>query len=198
MSDTYLTLSQLNTLIWETTMTALGYDYTEYNSSTSPPISMPVRKSWQAEGAPATKRTDDVCYIRVYPENNDYNKLRELKYSAINDASVNQATSYTRVLQVTWIFYGPNSYDNAQTVRDSLFSDNIADELEAKNVYFMPDIDDCTRAPELFDGQWWERTDLKAYFYELVTKNITVATVGKVTVDISNGSRETSAVSEET
>jgi len=197
MSDTYLTLAQLNTLIWEITMTALGYDYTEYNSSTSPPTSMPVRKSWQTYGAPAQKITDDVCYIRVTPENNDYNKIRDVISTKIDDTSINQATSYTRVFQVTWIFYGPNSYDNSQTVRDRLFNDDVSEMLEAQNVYFMPDIDDSIRSPELFQNQWWERTDLKAYFYEQVIKNRTVSTIAKVTVTSSDGILSESVTIEE-
>jgi hypothetical protein len=38
------------------------------------------------------------------------------------------------------------------------------------------------RAPELFEGRWWEQIDYNADFFEQVTETFTISTVNKLEI----------------
>jgi hypothetical protein len=153
-------------------MLNISFDPTAQSTDTN----SPVRISWPADGAPAWKKTENVTFIKVLPDNDDYNKMRDMEYEPIvgDNVNVNQAMSYTRIIRIMWTFYGPNSEDNSQTIRDQLFYQSIHDTLANNNLYMIMDIDEPIRAPELYLNQWWERVDMSIRFNELVTRNTTV------------------------
>jgi hypothetical protein len=129
-----------------------------------------VRISWLREGAPAWKVDEDVCFIRVAEVDDQYNKQHDVSYDGAN---VRQTTSYTKVLRVAWVFYGPNSYDRASTMKDQIFLQEGHDALSRNGIYLIPDIKAPQRLPEAFEGHWWERTDLNIEFNELVRRETT-------------------------
>jgi len=133
-----------------------------------------IRISWQSQGQPAWKITDDVSIISVTEKDSEYNKPREIVRTEKDDDNANFAMSKTRVLTVSWTFYGPNAYDNAQLISDYIFMDAHRSTLAENNIYLIPDITSPVRVPELFQTQWWERTDLKMNFNELIIRNVTV------------------------
>jgi hypothetical protein len=112
--------------------------------------------------------------------------------------TITETTSYTRVWQVTWNIYGPNSFETARAIRSGLFNqDNAAGtiladadgnpilpfgQLDGNNVYFLPDVAEPVRCPEEENGQWWERVDMVAKFNELVQEESTVETAASVEV----------------
>ena len=158
-----------------------------------------VRISWPTEGAPRFGITDDVAYIRIVELDNQYNRLREIKNIPnmigspleVDPDNIIQQTSYTRVISVHWILYGPNSFDNAQMIRDNLFYEYpIRDSLANQNIYMIPDIVSPRRIPELLSDEWWERVDMEVSFNELVIKEVLVSTVrsAEVIVRDSDGS----------
>jgi hypothetical protein len=177
-TDINLTLSQLNELFQTLTMSILGLD------SAKPASAYAVRISWPTGGAPAWKIKEDVCFLKIVEQDNPYNRQRERSFDG---SASNQATSYTRVINVSFVFYGPNSFDHAQTVRDGLFAQTNHDTLSANNLYMVPDIAAPVRCPELFEGQWWERVNVNMNFNELVVKNTAVNSLNSVTVTLKNG-----------
>ena len=178
-NDTVNTLAQLNQLFQTLTISLLGITFS--NNADKTPYGK-VRVSWPTEGQPAWKITEDVCFIRSLEIDNPYNKQRDVYFTtnytgnnnAVDANNCNQKTSFTRVLMVTWVFYGPSSFENAQKVRDGMFYQLNHDALANNNIYLLPNTESPRRAPELFQGQWWERTDLTMYFNELVIRNLAV------------------------
>lgn len=133
-----------------------------------------VRISWPTEGAPAWKITEDITFLQVKTVDHPYNRQRERQHTFIaSPDSLTTGVSYTRVVSVNCIMYGPNSFANAQLLRDSMFEDSNRNTLRENNLYLIPDIVEPNRVPELFEGRWWERSDITLLFNEFVTKTST-------------------------
>jgi hypothetical protein len=194
MAEIYLTLKQLNTIFWHQTMIALGYDPVEFEDSENLPASMPVRKSWPTQGAPAWKITEDIAFIRVVEDDDPFNRLRHTEYEKITDNEAIETVSQTRVLQVSWIFYGPNSFDIAFKVKNALFK-SFKRPLAALNLYLIPNIAVPRRVPEPYNGRWWERVDFSARFNELIKTEATTPYIKSATIIIKKEDGEERNVS---
>ena len=161
-------------------MQMLGFDIT------IPGNAYFVRVSWPTTGAPAWKITEDVAFLRVIESDDKYNRQREDKFVGLDADNGTNIMRFTRVMQVFWTFYGPNSFENAQAIRDQMFYQDYHDILANSNLYLIPDIVSPVRAPELFQGQWWERTDLNMRFNELVSKDLTIPYIKSAEIIIEN------------
>lgn len=188
MSDTILTLKQLEDVFRNLTCTFFGLNPVD------PLNAGKVRIAWPTGGAPGWKITEDVTFLRVRSVGNEYSKQRDTEYTPNSDSQLNEITAYTLPRLVSWTVYGPNSFDNIETIRNGLFKSK--DVLRASNLHLVIDVPIPVRCPELFAGQWWERSDLSATFYEKVTRqgiistitgvNIQIKTEGGVTVNANN------------
>ena len=163
MADIMVTLKDIEDLFWLATAKMLGYD---------PAItatSQRVRISWQQRGVPAWGIDEDVTFIRIGEKEDLFNVIRDyIQYQQDADTA-RVANAYTRIIDVKWTCYGPNSYDNASKIRSRLFMESYRGDLTAKDVYLVPDVKSPQRAPENFEGQWWDRSDLNAHFNNLVS-----------------------------
>jgi hypothetical protein len=168
LANTHLTLAQLDTAFWRQTMTALGYDPVAYEDAANPPASMPVRVWYQQQGAPAWKITEDVAFIHTIEADDLFNRLRQTEYDKASDDEATKIVTRTRVIQVSWVFYGPNSFENAFTVENSLF-ESFKEPLRALNLFLIPDVSAPRHIHENYAGHWWERADMTARFNEKVT-----------------------------
>lgn len=148
-------------------MIALGYNPSEFDDHDNPPEFMPVRKSWPTKGAPAWKIDEDVCFFQVTEQDDMINRQRHSLYNPKDNDNVIKTTVQTRVIRVSWIFYGPNSFDNAFILKNALF-EAVKENLNQNELYLIPNITSPRRAPELFSGQWWERVDFEALFNERI------------------------------
>jgi hypothetical protein len=185
VADTYLTLKQIGNLFWKTTTIMLGLD------PDLPANANKVRLAWPTEGAPGWKITEDVVFIRIGDADDQINIIRDTVYSTLNDDNANQETAYTRVLNVHWSCYGPNAFDNAFMIRNKLYSPDIRNLLEDKQVFLIPQISSPVRAPELYNGQWWERTNVSAKFNEAIQFNNTVPYFKSATVAVTDQNNNT-------
>lgn len=182
MADIFLTLKQIEDLFWNVTTQILGLD------PSLPANASKVRIAWPTSGAPAWKITEDVTFIRIGDEDDPINILRDTIMIPQDADNANQATSYTRVLIVHWVCYGPNSFDNAFLIRNNLYQQKYRDLLSASQIKLIPKIDSPKRSPELVSGQWWERANVQAKFNELIQFNVTVPYLKSATAAISTGS----------
>lgn len=127
-----------------------------------------VRIAWPTNGAPDWKITENVTFIRVYPIDEPYNRLKDIQYQNNNLDSLLQTESYTRVIGVSWIFYGPSSFDDADILRNNL---SRSERLRNNKLHVVYNLAAPMRLPELYNGRWWERTDFTAYFYEEISRD---------------------------
>jgi len=169
MADTILTIQQIENLFQSLTTSMLGYATTDSHNNLINQDK--VRVAWPTGGAPGWKIDDDIAFIKVTPSNDPIVQQRDIAYQNKNSDYAIRSMSYTRAWSVQWTLYGPNSYDRADLIRHALFLLDNKELLESNNLALVPVISAPTRAPELFDGRWWERADLTAVFYEAVTRN---------------------------
>ena len=147
-----------------------------------------ARIDWPTGGAPGWKISDDVTFIRAVETDDEYNRLRDLKVTTIDADTLQEEITYTRVWEVSFVCYGPNSFDNARNLKSSLLRSTPT--LAAANLYPVSDIPAPQRVPELFSGQWWERTDISFRLNEQVTETEVINSIASAEVLISTAAGE--------
>lgn len=162
MSDIILTLKEIEDLFYDLIVSMIGG-------------SPDVRQSWPTEGAPAWGIRDDVIFIKVTEEDDPINRQRDVLNTIVGTSqTLNQAMSYNRVIKLALVLYGPNSWGNADMIRDYMFYQTFHDELAVNNLYLVTDVEAPIRLPELFAAEWWERVDFKMLFNEQIVRNLQV------------------------
>jgi len=137
---------------------------------TAPASQKRVRTTWPTKGAPAWKITEDVTFLLITFDDDSVTRQMDVAYLNKDANNANRIMSYTRVIRVNWICYGPHSSEDADTIRSSLFLPQIAEQLLKNNMALITDVSMPMRTPELFNGQWWERASLFVRFNEKVVR----------------------------
>jgi hypothetical protein len=162
MANQINTLRQLEILMWEATVCCLGLDLHGESAAKR------VRRGWptyNASGsAPAWNWDENRCFIRVMNGSDPYGQLQE----NLLLENGRRVTVRTRPLEVLWICYGQSAWEDCETIRRRVLESDIKARLRASALYPLPHIAEPVRAPELFEGAWWERSDLRAQFYERI------------------------------
>lgn len=177
-----LTIAQINAIMVPTTLQMLGLA----NSPTSPL----VRVQWPTEGAPFGSVGDDICYLACVPTDDPYNRIRDRANLSTADPNLEEQWNFTRAWSIKWVFYGPNSTDRARALRSALYQDFFTNALSQSQLFPVSDFSEPIRVPELINGQWFERVDFIAEFYEFVTETINRQTVTSVENIIRDSSGE--------
>jgi hypothetical protein len=179
MAEINKTLTEFENFIQVLIVSLLGWDIT------NPVKTNDVRIAWEEEGQPAASITDNVVYIECFEVDTPYNRAREETDTwEISPDEFTKETSYTRQMQVNLILYGPDSFDNAQTIRDNIFYPDNQLTLQQNHIYLVHDIPSPKRVPEYFQGLWWKRIDMSLRFNELVVKSISVPAITSIEVGI--------------
>jgi hypothetical protein len=160
MVDKILTLVQMEDFFQDLTTQMLGLN------PTAPENQNKVRIAWPAAGAPAFKITQDVTFLMVNNIPDNISAQRDVLYEGIDSDNTNQVANFTRVHEVRWIVYGPNSYDLAERIKNSLYLVEYREQCNVKGLYLILDVITPNRVPENFNGQWWDRSDFSAKFNE--------------------------------
>jgi hypothetical protein len=181
VADQILKLVDLEDFFQSLTCACLGIPLADNTDPDNPiPINQDkVRIAWPKDGAPGWPITADVAFIRVINAGDDYTRLRNVIYT-----NGQRQVVYTNQHLVSWIFYGPNSYDNAEILRNALFLPVNMDLLSGQNLAPVNDFEPIQRSPELFNGEWWERSDWSCKFYEQVTRNQTQPSLASADIKI--------------
>jgi hypothetical protein len=157
-------INQLENFFQKLITSMLGIDPTSLAGQNT------VRKSWPTAGAPAWKITDDVVFLKVTNFDDPATHQFDTIYSEQDANNANQTISYMRAYRLDLILYGPNSNDNAEMIKNAFFSSTAFQLLlEQNNLSVIQDVNNPIRSPELFNGQWWERSNFYVCFYQSVT-----------------------------
>jgi len=151
------------------------------------PITDKVRIGWQTSGAPAWKISEDIIFIMINNVDDPIIKQRDIEYSNKDADNAKQTVSYTKVHAVKWVLYGPNSYENAEKIRNAIYLQEFKELFSKNNLYLILDVTTPTRFPELFNGNWWERSDFTASFNELIIVSNTVPYIQSASYEIKKG-----------
>lgn len=159
MQDAVLKLSEIEEIFWNITMLMLGLNP---DSKDEKEISK-VRTTWPTSGAPAWKIEEDVCFLSITQRDDLINRQRNIRYEEVGE-HLKRITEYTRVINCSYILYGPNSYDHAELLQHLLFLPEYKEMFNENHLYLIPDIVAPIRSPELYSGRWWERSNFEANF----------------------------------
>ncbi|MBQ3476787.1 MAG: hypothetical protein IJ893_02765 [Bacteroidales bacterium] len=165
-----MTQRQLEDLFWRATVMCLGLD----PDSEDEAVHKRVRISWPTSetGNSNWGREENVVFLRISPGYDTYGTLHDIDhvYDPETDTQ-KEVVRYHRSHRIVWVCYGPDSDDDADTIRIGIVRDAVHSYLKASNVAILPHIREPVRVPEQDEtGEWWERCDLEADFYQLVTR----------------------------
>lgn len=138
--------------------------------------------SYQQKGQVSSKIDEDICYVKVFDEPDERHVWKNRKYEAAEDqVKVTQYTMRTLMLQVT--FYGPNADSLITRLNEYFYYDTTKQFLYENELSFIPD---RTVEPRKFyekiNEQWWQRSDLKLYFYNTISTEELIDTIESVDV----------------
>lgn len=182
MGDVVVKLNELEEIFWSITMLMLGFNP---ESEDEKEISK-VRTTWPTSGAPAWKIDEDVCFLSIIQRDDLINRQRNVRHKEI-EGQLKRITEYTKVVNCSYILYGPNSYDHAELLQHSLFLPEYKEIFNKNYLYLIPDIIAPTRAPELYSGRWWERSDFEASFNLYVRREQIVDYIEDIEIKFING-----------
>ena len=168
-----MTQRQLEDLFWRATVLCLGLD----PDSTDEAVHKRVRISWPTSetGNSNWRRDENVVFLRISPGYDSYGSVHDIDhvYDPETDTQ-KEVVRYHRSHRIVWVCYGPDSDNDADTIRIGIVRDAVHSMLKAHNVAIQPHLRDPARVPEQDEtGEWWERCDLEADFYQLVTREYT-------------------------
>jgi len=148
-----------------------------------------VRLDWATEGQPGFTISNDYCFLRCVERDDDYNRIRESTgWITSGDYQITQTTTWTRVWDVTWELWGPNSTAHGNWIRNGIQLDWPTVILSCSNLFVLPDISRVERVPQNIQDQWWEAAYLTCKFNEFVTQTLTESTGTSVEVVINDKS----------
>lgn len=138
--------------------------------------------SHQQRGQKSSKINEDVCYVKFYDEPDERHIWKNRKYESEADkVKVTQYTMRTLMLQLT--FYGPNADNLCARINEYFYHEGTKQFLYENNLSFIPD---RTVEPRKFyekiNEQWWQRSDLKLYFYNTISTEELLDTIDSVDV----------------
>lgn len=122
------------------------------------------------EGQPSFDIEQDICFVKVAQEidERDIYKTRKMVYNKNND-NFDYKQYSQRTLNAHFIFYGPNCYELCKLLNESFYFPNFEYIINNNNLYLVPDRTvGPNRVPELYNGRWWQRSDLELRFYNSV------------------------------
>ena len=181
MADQILKLKEIEDFFQNITSQILGLDMTKAENQGK------VRLAWPTSGAPSWKISEDIVFLRVTPIDDKVARTLNISYNTQEEDNeyLKKKIGYTRVHKIDFTLYGPNSYDNADLIRYSLLDPHLfKTEFKAKNIFVIPDIPMPTRLPELYNAQWWERTDFSATFNEGVVREQQTPFIKSVEIEL--------------
>jgi hypothetical protein len=181
MTDTILTLKQAEDAFQLLTLQLLGHDPSARINQGR------VRISWPTNGSPSWKRDEDIVFIMLAYDNDPITQQQEMTYQNNDATSLNTELSYTRIIRIQWVFYGPNSSEDADKLRSSLYRPETTERLATNNLAAIFDSNSPMRSPELFNGQWWERSTYYARFNEKVVRRSSIPVLVSADVEILKG-----------
>lgn len=181
LTSSALTPDSIATIFQNLTLNIMG---TATPKTPTDPAYQLVRIMWQPQGQPAMTATQNIVFIgaRLKAEHS-YGQVRDVQYSGDLQADI----VYTRVWEVQWSIYGPNSFDTARLIKDALVSaDWTRGILSASNLYLVPTDMSPAYLPEAspVHGQWWKRTDYTVLFNEQVNESITTGAIESSQIDL--------------
>lgn len=147
-----------------------------------------VRVAWQVQGQPFEDVNTDICYVFMVERGGEYDRQRSELPGTQTSTQIQLVQYYTRIWECRWMFYGPSSFDHARLVRSSIFTDWFRWQLQPFGLYAVAPFDSPVRIPDVVNGQWFNRSDMRGMFYEQVQEIRSVNIVASTEIVVNDAS----------
>ena len=148
-----------------------------------------IRIGWSSNvdekvmSAPNLKTNEDVCYIRITPEEDAYDRQRHIRYVHEGGENMTAIDEHTDVYSVLFINYGVNACEKAKTIKSGLFRDETRRFLRLNHFALVTNVPAIRRVPELSGGNWINRADVSAVFNQFVRLVGSMKTIEQIGID---------------
>lgn len=174
MPEHLLTEVQLKKLFFDTMVAVTGLDG-----------GGEIRWAFAQDGQPGWKIGTNMVSLNLSIADDPTDKLRDIVYQDSGDpASLEESISYTTVLSLDCYCYGPLSFDISRQIKSGILKPAARDILRVEKVYPIPRIQAPVKVAYLFEGQWWQRYDLRILFNAHNVEVETISTIAAVRVDV--------------
>lgn len=132
----------------------------------------------QQQGQPSFQINQQIAFVDIQFEPDIVNQYKNRKEKQNEDGTITIIQTAIRVVMFGVVFYGPDCDILATTLLDTMYQDSTKQFLDQNGMHFIPDKTQIT-APihENFNGQWWDRSDIKLYLYASTEISETVKTI---------------------
>jgi hypothetical protein len=147
-----------------------------------------IRFSWGSNvdkmpmSAPNLKTDEDVCFIQLLPEDNAYNRQRDIRYVYTGGENMLAVDEHTDVHSVLFVNYGVNAYESARKIRNGLHQNDVRRFFRLNNFALITDVPAIRRVPELVNSNWVNRVDVYAEFNQFVRLIGSIRTIEQIGV----------------
>ena len=135
--------------------------------------------SYSRKGQISSKYGENVCYLKFFNSPDEVNiyKNRRTSYDPETEqVTITQLAMRMLMLQV--VFYGPDSDKLATLLNEVFYADEAKQFLYKNNLALIPDRTNYpNKTIENINEQWWNRADLKLYFYNSISIEETTGTI---------------------
>lgn len=140
-----------------------------------------VRTTYNTVGQLAFGISDNVVIMSLSEANDSYGNYRQYVSRQVADKNYRDHVG-TRVWDVRITAYGPDSHENLDRIRSGVLTLQSSRILTPKDVYIVPTTPNIQRSPELFGGQWYERSDMTLRYNELYVFEEDVGRIDEVNI----------------
>jgi len=185
MAEIVKTITEIEDLFREVVCMIFGITPDENHKRIRFPWGSALDTLWGPTSVPDWQRNEDVCFIYALPMDDTYNRQRDRRNVDRGGRDLVAIDEHTDVHNMLFVNYGPNAYGYARKIRDGLFLDDVRRLLRRNHFYLVPNIPAPRRAPELVNGEWWNRVDVNVPFNQFVRLESVMTTIEKVDVRIA-------------
>lgn len=152
-------------------------------------LNLPADKvliSYSKRGQISSKYGENVCYIKFFNSPDEVNMYKNRRTSY--DPETEQVTITQlamRMLMLQVVFYGPDSESLATLLNEVFYTESAKEFLYKNNMALIPDRTSYpNKTIENVNEQWWNRADIKLYFYNSISVDEVVSTIEKFDINV--------------
>ena len=152
-------------------------------------LNLPADKvliSYSKRGQISSKYGENVCYIKFFnsPDEVSIYKNRRTSYDPETEqVTITQLAMRMLMLQV--VFYGPDSESLAMLLNEIFYTESAKEFLYKNSMALIPDRTSFpNKTIENVNEQWWNRADLKLYFYNSISIDEVTGTIEKYDINV--------------
>lgn len=179
--------ASIETLFQALTAQVLGFPIVDSENKPLPPGApcwTAVRVGWQPQGQPAWEITEDVVGLTAYTEDHPFTRVQDGYYVTNDYKSLLREMGYTQVWRIHFTVYGPNAFEHAAIIVSAFSLDWVRFNINAQNIFSVPEWKRPVVLYENFQGQWWQRADVDLKFNEQVSLSTTVPAAASVEITL--------------